>query len=124
MCNCIDESQDKRTALYGTSLKYPHAQSLLSRTQKFGVVTSELSRYHRNSMEWTSFLALAFYLLKALRYQGYPRRSLVKYCWRYVRKHLPIYGDHSGKHTMGHIGNFMDHFDKHLNNNNNNPGAQ
>ena len=99
----INRRQDQRTLLYPNVIKYPHNETLLSDRSKYGIVHGELHRYQTKSMEWSAFVKLGGDMVKEMRRQGYDEGKIRRAARRYIRTHLPIYGDHTGGHTYREI---------------------
>lgn len=101
--NVINRRQDQRTLLYPNVIKYPHNETLLSDRSKYGIVHGELHRYQTKSMEWSAFVKLGGDMVKEMRRQGYDEGKIRRAARRYIKTHLPIYGDHTGGHTYREI---------------------
>ena len=82
---------------------FPDIDSFISRTAKYGVVTSQLTRYHRLIATKHEFTKQTVTLLSTLLDKGYELSILRKATARYVNNHGYMYGIKSPKSFIHNI---------------------
>jgi hypothetical protein len=90
-CNkMMSKVYDKRIALQAKGLqcnKFPHKDSCLSRQCKYGIVTSQCSRFLEAAPEPKQFAKAAVLLYKTFREKGYKMHLVDRYFCKFLRKH-------------------------------------
>ena len=81
-------------------ITYQHIDTFTSRACKYGVVTSQITRFHRLCSLKSDFIYTTTQFIVVLAQKRYSLKLLTRALTRYVKRHCYLYGTKSPKHLV------------------------
>lgn len=98
VCNAISQRRDTRHT--ARLARYPDASTLLADRSLYGIVTAEMTRYRRLSMQFSAYTELVGDMMYNMHKRGYDMQRVTRQVQRVARRDPETYGDISGKLTL------------------------